>query len=118
MEGSFGLVWDGDSTKTCSGTFGQYMKINNPHKASLYLASGLPVLIWKEAALAEFILSNECGCAVGSLEEISEAAGALTKEQYDHFCENAKKIAKRLRGGKYTMRAVERAIRTAQEQDR
>ena len=118
MEGSFGLVWDGDSTKTCSGTFGQYMKINNPHKASLYLASGLPVLIWKEAALAEFILSNECGCAVGSLEEISEAAGALTKEQYDHFCENAKKIAKRLRGGKYTMRAVERAIHTAQEQDR
>ena len=45
LEGSFGLVWDGDSSKTCSGVFGEYLRYNNSHKASLYLASGFPIIV-------------------------------------------------------------------------
>ena len=59
--GSFGLVWDGMSSETCKGSFGEYLRINNPHKTSLYLASGIPVIIWSKAALAEFIEKNKCG---------------------------------------------------------
>ena len=43
LEGGFGLVWDGDSAETCSGVFGEYLRYNNSHKASLYLASGFPL---------------------------------------------------------------------------
>ena len=32
LQGSFGLVWDGDSSATCTGVYGDYLKINNPHK--------------------------------------------------------------------------------------
>lgn len=35
LQGSFGLVWDGDSSATCTGVYGDYLKINNPHKGSL-----------------------------------------------------------------------------------
>ena len=58
LEGSFGLVWDGDSSETCQGSYGNYLRFNNSHKASLYLASGFPVVVWKESALAHFVLIN------------------------------------------------------------
>lgn len=51
----FGLVWDGNGLNGCTGVFGEYMKYNNPHKTSLYLASGLPVIIWEKAAMAKYI---------------------------------------------------------------
>ncbi len=110
MEGSFGLVWDGESTKTCSGTYGEYLRINNPHKVSLYLASGMPVIIWREAALAEFITKNSCGITVASLDEIHDRINAMTPEEYETLRLGTEKIAERLRKGMYTKRAVGRAI--------
>ena len=110
MEGCFGLVWDGETTSTCSGTYGEYLRINDPHKASLYLASGLPVIIWKEAALAEYMIRNGCGIAVGSIEEIPERIADLTPEEYEKICENTKKISSRLREGRYTKRALRKVL--------
>lgn len=110
MEGSFGLVWDGETTNTCSGTYGEYLRINNPHKVSLYLASGMPVIIWKEAALAEFITKNGCGFAVASLEEIPEKVSSMTTQEYESLRKNTEKIAARLRAGKYTERAIRRVL--------
>ena len=70
LQGSFGLVWDGDSSATCTGVYGDYLKINNPHKTSMYLAAGIPVIIWEEAALANFIKKNHCGITIKSTDEI------------------------------------------------
>ena len=110
MEGSFGLVWDGSSTDTCSGTYGEYLRINNPHKVSLYLASGMPVIIWEEAALAKLIRDKGCGITVGSLSEIPERIGSMTPEEYETIRKNTRKIAGRLRGGRYTQRALRRIL--------
>ena len=110
MEGSFGLVWDGETTTTCSGTYGEYLRINNPHKVSLYLASGMPVIIWEEAALAKLIRDNGCGITVGSLSEIPERIGSMTPEEYETIRKNTRKIAGRLRGGRYTQRALRRIL--------
>ena len=110
MRGSFGLVWDGDSADTCSGTYGEYMRINDPHKTSLYLASGLPVIIWKEAALAPFIEHYHCGITVSSLEEIPSKIAVMPRTEYDEIVRSAKRMAERLRGGFYTRRAVSRAL--------
>ncbi|MCI6733425.1 MAG: hypothetical protein MR487_14110 [Lachnospiraceae bacterium] len=105
LEGSFGLVWDGESAKTCTGVYGEYLKINNPHKTSLYLASGIPVIIWKEAALAEFVEKHQCGITVDSLYEISEKIGHMTDDEYVKLKSNAGKIGKQLRKGYYLIRA-------------
>ena len=110
MEGSFGLVWDGETTQTCSGTYGEYLRINDPHKASLYLASGLPVIIWREAALAELILKNGCGIAVDSIEEIPERIGSMTEGEYREILANTRKISGKLRGGLFTRRALRRVL--------
>ena len=51
MEGSFGLVWDGDSIDGCTGSYGNYLTFNNPHKIALYIASGIPVIDRKSTRL-------------------------------------------------------------------
>ena len=109
LEGQFGLIWDGGSIKTCSGFTGQYLKYNNPHKTSLYLSSGLPVIIWKEAALSPFIEENHLGFSVSSLEEIPEKLKKITKKDYSEMLKNVEKVAKKLKNGKFTEEALRKA---------
>lgn len=111
LQGSFGLVWDGESIHDCAGVYGQYLRINNPHKTSLYLAAGLPVLIWKEAALAPFIQREGCGILLQDITEISTLLATLQKEDYERLCQNAQRIGKKLRAG-YYLRQVLHKIET------
>ncbi|MBR3172013.1 MAG: hypothetical protein IKF22_12350 [Lachnospiraceae bacterium] len=110
LEGGFGLVWDGPSSRTCEGVYGEYLRINDPHKTSLYLAAGIPVIIWKEAALAPFILAHECGVTVGSLSEIREIIAGMDEETYAKLRENAAAVGRLLTAGEFTARAAEKAI--------
>ena len=108
LEGSFGLVWDGDSSETCQGSYGNYLRFNNSHKASLYLASGFPVVVWKESALAHFILEKSCGIAVASLHDLEAALENLTEKEYADLLENARRIGKDLREGYYLRSALKK----------
>ena len=108
LEGSFGLVWDGDSSETCQGSYGNYLRFNNSHKASLYLASGFPLIVWKESALAHFILEKSCGIAVASLHDLEAALENLTEKEYADLSENARRIGKDLREGYYLRSALKK----------
>lgn len=106
----FGLIWDGDSVETCSGAFGDYLKFNNPHKTSLYLSMELPVFIWDKAALADFIVDNRIGYAVGSIKEMQEIVGSMTIETYKQISENTKIISQKIRTGSYFRDVLEEVI--------
>ena len=118
LEGGFGLVWDGPSCKGCEGIYGEYLRINDPHKTSLYLAAGIPVIIWKEAALAPFILAHECGVTVGSLSEIRDVIGVMDEKTYSALRENAQAVGRLLSAGEYTKRAVVKALADRNERGR
>ncbi len=106
LQGSFGLVWDGDSSETCQGSYGNYLRFNNSHKASLYLASGFPLVVWKESALAHFILEKSCGIAVTSLHDLEAVLQNLSEKEYADLSENARRIGKDLREGYYLRSAL------------
>lgn len=106
LEGSFGLVWDGDSSDTCTGIYGEYLKINNPHKTSMYLAAGIPVIIWEEAALADFIRENQCGITIKSISEIRKLVDNMSDEYYAMLKNNATKIGEKLRSGYFLESAM------------
>ena len=97
----FGLVWDGDSVDGCTGNTGDYLRFNNPHKLSLYLVSGLPVVIWSQAAEAKFVKDNQVGIVVDSIQDFSDAFEALSEEEYNEMVSNAKNISRKLRNGDY-----------------
>ena len=106
LEGGFGLVWDGDSADTCSGVFGEYLRFNNSHKASLYLASGFPLVVWKQSALSHFVLEKNCGIAVESLHDLKNTIENLSDADYQELVANAKRIGKKIRDGFYLTSAL------------
>lgn len=101
LEGSWGLVWDGESVETCSGVKGEYMKINSPHKVSLYIVAGLPVIIWNQSALADYIVKNNLGIAINSLSEIKYAIEQITVEQYKNMVHSVGLEAEKLKKGEH-----------------
>ena len=108
-EGDFGLVWDGSSTDACTGNFGEYLKYNNPHKTSLYIRCNLPVIIWEEAALADFIKNNGIGICVKSMAELNDTLKNLPAEKYASMKKNVKIISDRLKQGYYIKKALSEA---------
>lgn len=111
LVGDFGLVWDGCSIETCAGNTGEYLRFNNPHKISLYLASNMPVIVWEESALAEYVRKNNFGLVISSLSEIPEKIRALSQKDYKSMCKAASQEGEKLRNGYYTERALGSAMR-------
>lgn len=109
MEGRYGLVWDGDSVETCSGEKGEYLRFNNPHKLSLYLSVGLPVIIWNEAAEADFVRRENVGITVRSLYELPEKLSNISEKDYEIMKNNATVVGERLRKGEYMTNAIKEA---------
>ena len=109
LEGSFGLVWDGNSLGNCGGNWGEYLRIDNPLKFSLYLAAGMPVIIWSEAALAGFVKKYEVGFTIDSLYEIEEKIKQISDKEYKQMQENIKPFSKAVKEGCFFAKAIERA---------
>ena len=115
MEGSLGLVWDGDSPDGCEGLAGRYLAINNPHKTSLYLAAGFPVVVWSKAAIANFVRENECGITIERLSELGNHLEALSEAEYQSMSRRAMDISSDLCYGSFTKRALTNALRALDE---
>lgn len=107
LEGDYGLVWDGESISSCEGKYGEYLKYNNPHKLSLYIAAGKPIITWKSAAIADFVLKNEIGIVLDSLEELNTLD--LSKD-YKKMKNNVLKIKKLIAEGFYLKSAIKKIL--------
>lgn len=105
-EGDFGLVWDGVSPTTCSGTFGEYLQYNNPHKTSLYIRCHLPVIVWSKAAMAAFVREHQIGLCIDSLEELNERLPLVTKTEYAAMQSNVIAISQKLTSGYFVTKAL------------
>lgn len=111
LTSGFGLVWDGTSIDGCKGDAGQYLRYNNPHKLSLYLSSGLPVIIWSGAAEADFVKKNGVGIVVDSLFELPDNMMKITEEKYTDMQKNAEKLAEKLTKGYFMETSLKKALK-------
>lgn len=111
VDADFGLVWDGDSLDKCSGNFGEYLRYNSPHKVSFYIRACLPVIIWRQAAVASIVESEGIGICIDSLEELEQRLGSLTKDEYNKMKENVREVSSRLQNGEFFSSAVKEACR-------
>lgn len=111
IEGSFGLVWDGISTEECSGQYGQYLKYNNPHKTSLYILCGLPVIVWDKAAISTFIIENNIGFTISNLDQLSDKLNSLSIEEYKTMKDNVNKARTKIISGGYLKDAINQALK-------
>lgn len=106
IQGGWGLIWDGSSLTGCQGNYGEYLKYNNPHKTSFYIAMEMPVIIWKKAAMARFVEENHIGITVDSLEELPDVLNQISYEKYKEIARNTRKVSEKIRAGKYLQKAL------------
>jgi hypothetical protein len=111
VQAHYALVWDGDSTQSCVGDFGSYLQYNTPHKVSLYLRMGLPLIVWKESAMAQFVMENGVGIVADSLHSLDALLQEIDHSMWLAMRSNVEYIAQRLQKGYYMRHAVEIACR-------
>lgn len=105
-QGEFGVVWYGNSLDEGTGALGDYLRYNAPHKTSLYLRAGIPVIIWDKAALADVVRRMGVGLCVPSLSDIGNVLATVTAEDYVRMRENAAIVALKLSNGDFITAAL------------
>ena len=108
--GGWGLVWDGDSIDTCTGDMGGYLRYNSSHKTSLYLVSGIPVIVWECSSLADWVKEQHIGIVIASLRDIGSAIDGIANEEYHQMVKNAQKIGEKLRNGCFLKQTLNPAL--------
>ncbi|MDC0826972.1 hypothetical protein [Lactococcus petauri] len=100
----FGIFWE-------SGfNYQEYSKYTMPHKGSLYLALGMPIIAWKEANIATLIENEGLGIIVESLDEIDQKLKSLSEQELIDMKKRVNKFSYRIRSGFYTKNALEQGI--------
>ncbi|MEG1300332.1 MAG: DUF6337 family protein [Erysipelotrichaceae bacterium] len=106
LDGAFGLIWDGDTLESCTSNIGEYTKYNNPHKLSLYVAAKLPVIVWEEAAIADFVKKNRIGFTVKNIYEIQDKMSNISIKEYNEYVENISKLSQEVVAGEFSFKAI------------
>ncbi|MDE6342022.1 MAG: hypothetical protein K2K93_06870 [Muribaculaceae bacterium] len=106
----FGLIWDGEIIDGCSGAWGEYLQFNAPYKASSYLTSGIPLIVWDKMGLKDFVEDNKIGICVNSLDDIPERLSQMSSAEYAEMKENAHAISKKMRAGYFSTTAITKAV--------
>lgn len=100
----FGLVWDGSGKDEIEGGLGEYLRYNNSHKCALYLAAGIPVIVWSKSGMAHFVKEHQCGITIDRLSELKKNILAADREQ---LRQQAGDVASRLWQGFYLKKALD-----------
>ena len=72
------------------------------------------MIIWENAALAEFIKDNKCGFTVSSLGEIKNILNSISAEEYAQMLKNVDVIRRRLNTGYYMAKVIKQIEKMAQ----
>jgi hypothetical protein len=107
LAGSFGLIWDGNRIDAVDEMLGNYLHYNNPHKCSLYIAAGLPVIAPVNSAIGAFIKQFNIGLLVNSLYDLE--AINVTDADYMEMRKNVAAIRDKVITGEYFFNAINSA---------
>jgi len=107
LEGSFGLLWEGDSIEKTSGSLGHYIEYISHHKLSMYILARLPIIVAASAASASLVEEYKIGIIIHSLYEIEERIKAISEADYGEMQANMEPLANKIGKGDFLKSAVE-----------
>ncbi len=106
IQGGWGLVWDGPSIDSCTGDLGDYLRYNSSHKTSLYLACGLPIIVWEKSSLASWVKEMNIGILIPNISSLNKIIDTISNDRYHKMILNARMIGEQLREGRYLRNAL------------
>ncbi|MEP5831360.1 MAG: beta-1,6-galactofuranosyltransferase, partial [Maribacter dokdonensis] len=77
---------------------------------SLYLLCGLPVIVWKKAAIAKFIEKEQIGITLNSLDELDTVLANLDSKDYATMVSNVEKVKVKVSSGYYLSQAINKVV--------
>lgn len=105
IEGHFGLIWEGGYHLTPEDN---YTRINNPHKMSMYIVAGLPIICWDKSAAARFVEANELGFSISSLDDIDERLHNISSSDYNRMVANCLAMRNSLVRGEHIKNVIQK----------
>lgn len=111
LKGNYGLIWDGDSAFEASGAIGNYHQYIYPHKLSLYILAGMPVIAPKFSGAADFIRENRIGWLIDSLADLPALFKTIDEESYAHAAAQIKQFQQPVSEGRLLPDAIRRVFR-------
>lgn len=99
LEGAYGLIWDGNGLEAAEDHIADYLNYISPHKASLYLLSGIPLIVGRDAGIAALVEEHGIGILLDNLHDIGQALRAVSAEDYSAMSANCRQLAKHLASG-------------------
>lgn len=107
IQGNVGLVWDGNLDESdVDSYFKNYLKYNNPHKLSCYMATGIPVIAWSKSAISDFIKKNNIGYLINNIYDINN----IDFSDFTEKLKNVKLIRNDVLNGYYTKSVLNNII--------
>lgn len=99
IRGSWGLVWNGMIHCHESAQEEAYYDFCSPHKASLYLVAGMPVIVKNTMAIAPIVKDFNLGICVDSLSELEETLASISDVEYFGMLSSVRQYSQRLMAG-------------------
>lgn len=108
IEADFGLIWDGEWENERFNQLKEYTKYNNPHKLSLYIVCRLPVIVWKESAIAEFVKKYHLGYLIENLDDIKKID--CDDNEYYILQHNIEQIRRKIINGEFLDKVLKKIM--------
>lgn len=108
IEGHLGLIWEGDYKSKIEDN---YNEINNPHKLSMYIVSGLPIIAFKGTAAGKFIEKEGIGLTIYSLDDLGQTITQISETQYQFMAENCLRLREKLTQGYFLQTALTNSLK-------
>jgi hypothetical protein len=106
LEGAFGLVWYGPDIENFTGNYGSYLTIITPHKLSLFIMAGIPVIVPVTSASAILVKQYGIGFTIDRLSDIEKVIKNMSEAEYQKMVENTRPLAVKLSQGYFLKEAL------------
>jgi hypothetical protein len=106
LQGAFGLVWYGPEIDSFAGNYGSYLTIITPHKLSLFIMAGIPVIVPATSASAILVKQYGIGCTIDRLSDIEQVISNISDAAYQEMVDNTRPLAVQLSKGQFLKRAL------------
>lgn len=88
----------------------RYNTIIAPHKFSLAMASGIPVVVASDSNVADLVKQYNLGIVIDSLDDLDSEMEKITSEKYQEFKKNALALGEEVRRGSFSKNVVNKLL--------
>lgn len=106
----WGLIWDNEEDNS-DNFYHTYQEYNWPAKLSVYLRSGIPVIVSKKAQTYSYVKDNHLGIGIDDIKDIPDVLEELSEEEKDIISNSCFLVSKKIGKGYYTKQMSENILK-------